>query len=60
MLSAEDTLPMGVQRARFPRKDFRPVFNLEAEISTEVLERLYPFVPLDDLRGRLTSEWTLP
>ena len=46
---------MGVQRARFPRKDFRPVFNLEAKISTEVLERLYPFVPLDDLRGRLTS-----
>lgn len=34
------TLPMGVQRARIPRKDFRLVFNLGAKISTEVLELL--------------------
>ena len=43
MLSAENTdttLPMEVQRARFPRKDFRLVFNLGAKISTEVLELL--------------------
>lgn len=34
------TLPMGVQRARFPGKDFRLLFNLGAKISTEVLELL--------------------
>ena len=45
----------GSSTCEVPQKDFRPVFNLEAKISTEVLERLYPFVPLDDLRGRLTS-----
>lgn len=37
------TLPMGVQRARFPRKDFRLLFNLGAKISTEVLELLISF-----------------
>lgn len=36
----DTTLPMEVQRARFPRKDFRLVFNLGAKISTEVLELL--------------------